>query len=62
MLCWVSYWSLVKEGLTAANVRFAECPGLVRGLDYYENTVFEFVHQGLIFLVLSFMYLSIFND
>ncbi len=32
----------VKDGLTALGIAFTENPRLVRGLDYYTNTAFEF--------------------
>jgi histidyl-tRNA synthetase len=37
----------VKKILTRANVKFREKTDLVRGLDYYTNTVFEVVHSAL---------------
>ncbi|MCP5462092.1 MAG: histidine--tRNA ligase [bacterium] len=37
----------VKEYLCAMNVRFEIEPRLVRGLDYYTNTIFEVVHTRL---------------
>ncbi len=40
------YWARVREGLRAAGVAFEEAPQLVRGLDYYQDTVWEFVHSG----------------
>jgi histidyl-tRNA synthetase len=33
----------VKDGLTAAGIAFEVDPTLVRGLDYYTHTAFEFV-------------------
>ena len=33
--------------LTGLGVAFEAAPGLVRGLDYYTRTTFEFVHDGL---------------
>jgi histidyl-tRNA synthetase len=33
----------VKSGLNALNIRFVEDPRIVRGLDYYTRTAFEFV-------------------
>ena len=36
------YYSDVKEFLTELDIQFVENPKLVRGLDYYTNTVFEF--------------------
>jgi histidyl-tRNA synthetase len=41
------HFDAVKEGLTAAGVRFEVDPRLVRGLDYYSRTVFEIVAAGL---------------
>jgi histidyl-tRNA synthetase len=37
----------VRELLHAADVAFEDTPTLVRGLDYYTRTTFEFVHDGL---------------
>lgn len=37
------HYKAVKEGLTGAGVAFVEAPQLVRGLDYYTRTVFEYV-------------------
>lgn len=37
----------VRELLTAAGIAFTDDPKLVRGLDYYTRTTFEFVHNGL---------------
>ncbi|MBR7832665.1 histidine--tRNA ligase [Actinospica durhamensis] len=37
----------VRELLTDAGVAFEDDPNLVRGLDYYTRTTFEFVHDGL---------------
>jgi histidyl-tRNA synthetase len=42
-----AYHEQVRELLTAASVRFEDDPKLVRGLDYYTRTTFEFVHDGL---------------
>jgi hypothetical protein len=36
------HYSKVKELLTAVGIPFTENAGLVRGLDYYTHTVFEF--------------------
>ncbi|MEV1011844.1 histidine--tRNA ligase [Streptomyces sp. NPDC049881] len=41
------YHERVRELLTAAGVAFTDDPRLVRGLDYYTRTTFEFVHDGL---------------
>ena len=37
----------VQELLTAANIAFTINPRMVRGLDYYTGTTFEFVHELL---------------
>jgi histidyl-tRNA synthetase len=37
----------VRELLRNADVLFEDSPTLVRGLDYYTRTTFEFVHDGL---------------
>ncbi|OII60038.1 histidine--tRNA ligase [Streptomyces sp. CC53] len=42
-----AYHEEVRELLTAAGVAFEDDPKLVRGLDYYTRTTFEFVHDGL---------------
>ncbi|MDT3398942.1 histidine--tRNA ligase [Streptomyces sp. B1866] len=42
-----TYHEQVRELLTAAGVAFEDDPRLVRGLDYYTRTTFEFVHDGL---------------
>lgn len=42
-----AYHEQVRELLTAAGVAFEDDPKLVRGLDYYTRTTFEFVHDGL---------------
>ncbi|QLE71217.1 histidine--tRNA ligase [Streptomyces rectiverticillatus] len=42
-----AYHEQVRELLTAAGVGFEDDPKLVRGLDYYTRTTFEFVHDGL---------------
>jgi histidyl-tRNA synthetase len=41
------YHEQVRSLLTAAGVAFEDDPRLVRGLDYYTRTTFEFVHDGL---------------
>lgn len=41
------YHEEVRALLTAAGVPFTDDPRLVRGLDYYTRTAFEFVHDGL---------------
>lgn len=42
-----AYDEQVRSLLTAAGVAFTDDPKLVRGLDYYTRTTFEFVHNGL---------------
>ncbi|NLU73715.1 histidine--tRNA ligase [Streptomyces sp. HNM0575] len=42
-----SYHEQVRELLTASGVSYEDDPRLVRGLDYYTRTTFEFVHDGL---------------
>ncbi|EST39580.1 histidyl-tRNA synthetase [Streptomycetaceae bacterium MP113-05] len=42
-----AYHEQVRELLAAAGVAFEDDPKLVRGLDYYTRTTFEFVHDGL---------------
>ncbi|GAA3730460.1 histidine--tRNA ligase [Streptomyces tremellae] len=42
-----AYHDEVRELLTAQGVPFEDDPRLVRGLDYYTRTTFEFVHDGL---------------
>ncbi|WP_228975391.1 histidine--tRNA ligase [Streptomyces sp. DH12] len=42
-----AYHQEVRELLTAAGVAFEDDERLVRGLDYYTRTTFEFVHDGL---------------
>ncbi|SKA35088.1 histidyl-tRNA synthetase [Enhydrobacter aerosaccus] len=37
------FFAAVKDGLMAAGIAFEVDPGLVRGLDYYTHTAFEFV-------------------
>ena len=41
------HFARLKEILTAAGVSYAVCPRLVRGLDYYTRTVFEWVTDSL---------------
>ncbi|HEX3779301.1 MAG TPA: histidine--tRNA ligase [Pseudonocardiaceae bacterium] len=41
------HYDQVKSYLTELGVKFAENPRMVRGLDYYTRTTFEFVHDGL---------------
>ncbi|MEU9593657.1 histidine--tRNA ligase [Streptomyces sp. NPDC048193] len=42
-----AYHEEVRELITAAGVVYEDDPKLVRGLDYYTRTTFEFVHDGL---------------
>ena len=42
-----SKFELVKESLSKLNIPFVINPRMVRGLDYYTGTAFEFVHKGL---------------
>ncbi|KAA5831834.1 histidine--tRNA ligase [Saccharopolyspora hirsuta] len=41
------HYEQVKAHLIDLGVQFVENPRLVRGLDYYTKTTFEFVHDGL---------------
>ncbi|MHA6800517.1 histidine--tRNA ligase [Bounagaea algeriensis] len=41
------HYEQVKQHLADLGVPFTENPRLVRGLDYYTKTTFEFVHDGL---------------
>jgi len=41
------HYEQVQEGLDRLRIPYVEKPGLVRGLDYYTRTVFEFVATGL---------------
>ena len=42
-----AHFDAVRAGLDALQVRYVLNPRLVRGLDYYTKTTFEFVHPGL---------------
>ncbi|MFE7241754.1 histidine--tRNA ligase [Streptomyces sp. NPDC057580] len=42
-----AYHEEVRDLLTAASVAYEDDEKLVRGLDYYTRTTFEFVHDGL---------------
>ncbi|MEU3168844.1 histidine--tRNA ligase [Streptosporangium sp. NPDC006930] len=42
-----AYHEEVRSLLTASGVAYTDDPRLVRGLDYYTRTTFEFVHDGL---------------
>lgn len=41
------YFSTVKEALNALGIKYREAPDLVRGLDYYTQTVFEISDSSL---------------
>lgn len=41
------HYEQVKAHLVDLGVQFVENPRMVRGLDYYTKTTFEFVHDGL---------------
>ena len=40
-----AHFEKVKEGLTDAGIEYRIDPGIVRGLDYYTRTVFEFISK-----------------
>jgi histidyl-tRNA synthetase len=42
-----AHYDAVRQHLTDLGVTWVEAPRLVRGLDYYTKTTFEFVHHGL---------------
>jgi histidyl-tRNA synthetase len=42
-----AHYDAVRQHLTDLGVSWTEAPRLVRGLDYYTKTTFEFVHSGL---------------
>jgi histidyl-tRNA synthetase len=42
-----AHYDAVRQHLTDLGVAWTEAPRLVRGLDYYTKTTFEFVHEGL---------------
>ncbi|GAA3148616.1 histidine--tRNA ligase [Planomonospora alba] len=42
-----AYHEEVRALLTASGIAYTDDPRLVRGLDYYTRTTFEFVHDGL---------------
>jgi histidyl-tRNA synthetase len=42
-----AHFDAVRRGLDAYGIRYVVDPGLVRGLDYYERTVFEIVSGAL---------------
>ncbi len=41
------FWDGLRSALDGFGVAFRENPGIVRGLDYYSHTAFEFVTQNL---------------
>ncbi len=41
------HFDKVQKYLTAADITFTVNPSIVRGLDYYTNTVFEFIADGI---------------
>jgi histidyl-tRNA synthetase len=43
----LAHYEQVKAYLNDLGVKFVENPRMVRGLDYYTKTTFEFVHDGL---------------
>jgi histidyl-tRNA synthetase len=43
----LAHYDAVRQYLTDLGVTWTEAPKLVRGLDYYTKTTFEFVHRGL---------------
>jgi histidyl-tRNA synthetase len=43
----VAHFAAVREALDACGVAYEVAPRLVRGLDYYTRTTFEFTHGGL---------------
>lgn len=42
-----AHYAAVQAALDALGVKYTQSPRLVRGLDYYTRTTFEFVHDGL---------------
>jgi histidyl-tRNA synthetase len=42
-----AHYDAVRQYLTDLGITWTEAPKLVRGLDYYTKTTFEFVHNGL---------------
>jgi histidyl-tRNA synthetase len=42
-----AHFDKVQALLTSAGIEWTKAPHLVRGLDYYTRTAFEFVHDGL---------------
>lgn len=42
-----AHFDAVKAGLNELEIAYTVNPTIVRGLDYYSNTVFEFIHTGV---------------
>lgn len=42
-----NHFDAVKRRLDDAKISYIVNPTIVRGLDYYSNTVFEFIHEGV---------------
>ncbi len=42
----LNHYNSVKDHLDELSLNFIENPNIVRGLDYYSKTVFEFIEQG----------------
>jgi histidyl-tRNA synthetase len=42
-----AHYDALRQHLTDLGIAWTEAPRLVRGLDYYTKTTFEFVHHGL---------------
>ena len=42
-----AHFALLRESLDAMGVEYVVDPGIVRGLDYYTRTVFEFIAEGI---------------
>ena len=42
-----AFWDRLREHLTTLDIAYVENPNIVRGLDYYSHTAFEFVTEAL---------------
>ena len=42
-----SFWNQLREHLATLDIAFVENPNIVRGLDYYSHTAFEFTTEAL---------------
>lgn len=42
-----THFEQVKQALDSSEIAYTINPAIVRGLDYYSNTVFEFIHTGV---------------